>query len=134
MDHEVHVNQTIDRNNHSQCASIEAIIAEQRDIRKVVEDLASRLDRSQDTSSTHNSGGALGCMCDLHAAAVYPGQHNACCVAAEFIHGVLHHLMTNSDEAHPILCRFCVQSSRKWCFFSASQCVDKAWFCDLWVC
>ena len=52
MDHEVHVNQTIDRNNHSQCASIEAIIAEQRDIRKVVEDLASRLDRSQDTSST----------------------------------------------------------------------------------
>ena len=50
MDHEVHVNQTIDRNNHSQCASIEAIIAEQRDIRKVVEDLASRLDRSQETS------------------------------------------------------------------------------------
>ena len=50
MDHEVHVNQTIDRNNHSQCAAIEAIIAEQRDIRKVVEDLASRLDRSQETS------------------------------------------------------------------------------------
>ena len=29
MDHEVHVNQTIDRNAHSQCASIKAIIAEQ---------------------------------------------------------------------------------------------------------
>ena len=47
MGHEVHVNQTIDRNTHSQCASIEAIIAEQRDIRKLLEDLASRLDRPQ---------------------------------------------------------------------------------------
>ena len=36
IDHEAHVNQTIDRNAHSQCASIEAIIAEQSDIRKVV--------------------------------------------------------------------------------------------------
>ena len=52
VDHEAHVNQTIDRNAHSQCASIEAIIAEQRDIREVVEDLASRLDHSQETSST----------------------------------------------------------------------------------
>ena len=52
MDHEVHVNQTIDRNTHSQCASIKAIIAEQGDLRKVVEDLASRLDRSQETSGT----------------------------------------------------------------------------------
>ena len=52
MDHEVHVNQTIDRNTHSQCASIEAIIAEQGDLRKVVKDLASRLDRSQKTSVT----------------------------------------------------------------------------------
>ena len=51
VDHETHVNQTIDRNTHSQCASIEAIIAEQGDIRKVVEDLASRLDRSQETGS-----------------------------------------------------------------------------------
>ena len=51
VDHEAHVNQTIDRNTHSQCASIEAIIAEQGDIRKAVEDLASRLDRSQATSS-----------------------------------------------------------------------------------
>ena len=50
MDHEVHVNQTIDRNAHSQCASIKAIIAEQEELRKIVEDLASRLDRSQETS------------------------------------------------------------------------------------
>ena len=51
MDHEMHVNQTIDRNTHSQCASIEAIIAEQGDLRKVVKDLASRLDRSQETGT-----------------------------------------------------------------------------------
>ena len=50
-DHETHVNQTIDGNTHSQCASIEAIIAEQGDIRKVVDDLASRLGRSQETGS-----------------------------------------------------------------------------------
>ena len=42
----MHVNQTIDRNTHSQSASISAIIDEQGDIRKLVEDLASRLDRS----------------------------------------------------------------------------------------
>ena len=38
--------------HHSQCASIKAIIAEQDELRKVVEDLASRLDRSQETSGT----------------------------------------------------------------------------------
>ena len=52
MDHEAHVNQTIDRNTHSQCASIEAIIAEQEDLRKLVEDLASQLDRSQASNAT----------------------------------------------------------------------------------
>ena len=40
MDHEVHVNQTIDRNTHSQCASIRALISEQGDVRKLVEELA----------------------------------------------------------------------------------------------
>ena len=55
MDHEMHVNQTIDRNTHSQCASISAIIDEQGDIRKLVEDLASRLDRSQEVSSATQS-------------------------------------------------------------------------------
>ena len=55
MDHEMFVNQTIDRNTHSQCASISAIINEQGDIRKLVEDLASRLDRSQEVSSATQS-------------------------------------------------------------------------------
>ena len=55
MDHEMHVNQTIDRNTHSQRASISAIIDEQRDIRKLVEDLASRLDRSQEESTATQS-------------------------------------------------------------------------------
>ena len=45
MDHEMHANQTIDRNTHSQCASISAIIDEQGDIRKLVEDLANRPDQ-----------------------------------------------------------------------------------------
>ena len=49
---EVHVNQTIDRNTHSQCASIRALISEQEDVRKLVEELANRLDRSQEASST----------------------------------------------------------------------------------
>ena len=47
IDHEAHVNQTIDRNAHSQCASIKAIIAEQAEL-----NLASRLDRSQETSGS----------------------------------------------------------------------------------
>ena len=48
MEHEEHVNQTIDRNTHSQCASIKAIVAEQAELRKVVEDLANRFDRPQE--------------------------------------------------------------------------------------
>ena len=57
MDHEVRVNQTIDRNTHSQCASISALISEQGDIRKLVEELelANRLDQSQEASSTAQS-------------------------------------------------------------------------------
>ena len=55
MDHEVHVNQTIDRNTHSQCASITALISEQGDVRKLVEELANRLDRSQVASSATQS-------------------------------------------------------------------------------
>ena len=55
MDHEMHVNQTIDRNTHSQCASITAIIAEQGDIRRLVTDLANRLDQSQAVSSATQS-------------------------------------------------------------------------------
>ena len=55
MDHETHAHLTIDRNTHSQSASICAIIAEQGDIRRLVEDLASRLDRSQEVSSATQS-------------------------------------------------------------------------------
>ena len=66
MDHEVHVNQTIDRNNHSQCASIEAIIAEQHDIRKVVKDLASRLDRSQDISGATQPELSTGVLLEIN--------------------------------------------------------------------
>ena len=55
MDHEVHVNQTIDRNTCSQCALISALIDEQADIRKIVEELANRLDQSQAASSTVQS-------------------------------------------------------------------------------
>ena len=51
----MHVNLTIDRNTHSQCASISAIIDEQGDIRKLVEDLASRLDRSREESNATQS-------------------------------------------------------------------------------
>ena len=56
LEHETHVDQTIDRNAHAQCASIEAIIAEQSDVRKLVDGVASRidqwLDHSQGTSGT----------------------------------------------------------------------------------
>ena len=38
LQHEHHVNQTIDRNTHSQTASICAIIEEQKDLRKLVEE------------------------------------------------------------------------------------------------
>ena len=51
MDHEMHVHQTIDRNTHSQCASIKALISEQEDVRKLVGELANRLDRTQEASS-----------------------------------------------------------------------------------
>ena len=55
MDHEVHVNQTIDRNTHWQCASISALISEQGDVRKLVEEVANRRDQSQEASSATQS-------------------------------------------------------------------------------
>ena len=55
MDHEMHVHQTIDRNTLSQCASIKALISEQEVVRKLVEELANRLDRSQEASSAAQS-------------------------------------------------------------------------------
>ena len=47
IDHDHHVDQTIDRYMHSHTASINGIINEQQDLRRLVEDLASRVDRSQ---------------------------------------------------------------------------------------
>ena len=47
-EHEHHVNQVIDRNTHSQTASICALVKEQEDIRKLVTELANRLDQSRD--------------------------------------------------------------------------------------
>ena len=49
---EHHVSQAIERNTHSQTASICAIIKEQEDLRKLVEGLASRIDQPQDNLST----------------------------------------------------------------------------------
>ena len=51
--HDHQVTQTIDKNTHSQTASIVGLIEEQEDLRKMVEELASRFDRSQDSLSTH---------------------------------------------------------------------------------
>ena len=49
------VAKTIDRNEHSKCASIAAMIREQEDIRRLVEELAQRLDQPQEMSSTMQS-------------------------------------------------------------------------------
>ena len=63
--HDHHVNQTIDRNTHSQTASIVGIIEEQEDLRKMVEELASRLDRSQDSLSTPQGEASTGVLLDI---------------------------------------------------------------------
>ena len=52
LEHDHQINQTIDQNAQMQAASTVGIIKEQHDLRKMVEDLASRLDRSQDSLST----------------------------------------------------------------------------------
>ena len=65
LQHEHHVNQTIDRNTHSQTASICAIIEEQKDLRKLVEELASRIDQSQDNLSTPRGETSTSILLDL---------------------------------------------------------------------
>ena len=45
----------IDRNEHAKCASITAMISEQEDIRRLVEELASRLDHPRERSSATQS-------------------------------------------------------------------------------
>ena len=63
--HDRHVNQTIDKNTHSQSASISGIIEEQEDLRKMVEELASRFDRSQDSLSTPQGEASTGVLLDI---------------------------------------------------------------------
>ena len=65
LQHEHHVNQTIDRNTHSQTASIVANIKEQEDLRKLVTELASRIDRSQDDLSTPQGEASTGILLDV---------------------------------------------------------------------
>ena len=65
LEHDHHVNQTIDRNTHSQTASINGIIDEQQDLRRLVEELASRLDRSQDSLSTPQGEASTGVLLDI---------------------------------------------------------------------
>ena len=55
MDHHNHVAKTIDKNTHSQCASITALISEQADIRKLVECIANHLDQPRETSNAVQS-------------------------------------------------------------------------------
>ena len=65
LEHDHHVNQTIDRNTHSQTASINGIIDEQQDLRRLVEGLASRLDQSQDSLSTPQGEASTGVLLDI---------------------------------------------------------------------
>ena len=55
-DHMDRTTSTIHRNNHSQSASITAMIREQDDVRQLVEELAKRLDQPQETSDTVQGG------------------------------------------------------------------------------
>ena len=54
-DHLDGITKTIDRNDHAKCASITAMISEQEDIRRLVEELASRLDHPQERGSATQS-------------------------------------------------------------------------------
>ena len=63
--HDHQVTQTTDKNTHSQTASIVKIIEEQEDLRKMVEELASRFDRSQDSLSTPQGEASTGVLLDV---------------------------------------------------------------------
>ena len=49
----------VDRNDHAKCASIEQIINEQEDFRRLVNELASRLDHPQENVSATQSEASL---------------------------------------------------------------------------
>ena len=63
--HDHQVTQTIDKNTHSQTASIVGLIEEQEDLRKMVEELASRFDRSQDGLNTPQGEASTGVLLDM---------------------------------------------------------------------
>ena len=65
LEHDHHVNQTIDRNTHSQTASINGIINEQQDIRRMVEELVRQVDRSQDGLNTPRDEASTGVLLDI---------------------------------------------------------------------
>ena len=65
LDHNHHVDQEIDRYMHSHTASINGIINEQQDLRRLVEDLASRVDRSQDSLNTPQGEANTGVLLDI---------------------------------------------------------------------
>ena len=62
-DHEV--TQSLDKSSRSQSASICGIIEEQEDLRKMVEELASRFDRSQDGLNTPQGEASTGVLLDI---------------------------------------------------------------------
>ena len=65
IDHDSHVTQEFDRVTHSQAASICGLIKEQEDLRKMIEELAGRFDRSQDSLSTPQDEASTGAPLDL---------------------------------------------------------------------
>ena len=54
-DHMDGITKTIDKNDHSKCASITAMIGEQEDIRRLVEELTKRLDQPQEMNGAMQS-------------------------------------------------------------------------------
>ena len=63
--HDHHVTQEFDKVTHSQTASICGLIKEQEDLRKMIEELAGRFDRSQDSLSTPQGEASTGVLLDL---------------------------------------------------------------------
>ena len=63
--HDRHVTQEFDKATHSQSASICGLIKEQEDVRKMIEELAGRFDRSQDSLSTPQGEASTGVLLDL---------------------------------------------------------------------
>ena len=65
VEHDHHVTQQFDKATHSQTASICGLIKEQEDMRKMIEELASRFDKSQDGLSTPQGEATTGVLLDM---------------------------------------------------------------------